>query len=309
MATALTSRCLWQPPYCSRSGSPSISHIGSPWNLASTSATRSSVAPCIRKGSSAARSRSLRIHAPRPKSRSRHAAVSHSELVLGIGSVVKWQCPREGTECYLAPRLLPLRHEVISVRRLLVLSALVFFLPAYAQAQDWDSDGEPDISDNCLYEGNGAVSLCTNDGVPWPCCTGNGAGPTCGQADSGGIGLASLSDGIGDACQCGDTNNNGFVTSTDFVKLTKALTQSPPFNSVGGNAACTSNGVPYACCTDSTMGSCDPGLGAPGLNKCNVGATVVPGLAGCTASDATIITRHLASLGPWIQQGCDAANP
>ena len=173
------------------------------------------------------------------------------------------------------------------MRRLLVLSALVFFLPAYAQAQDWDSDGEPDISDNCLYEGNGAVSLCTNDGVPWPCCTGNGAGPTCGQADSGGIGLASLSDGIGDACQCGDTNNSGIVTATDATVLNRAILGLSPYFSVASGL----------------------GGGGPGLRKCNVAATVTPGVAGCTATDATVVSRATVSLPPGIQQGCDAANP
>jgi hypothetical protein len=122
-----------------------------------------------------------------------------------------------------------------------------------------DSDGDlvTDSLDNCPYEPN----------------------PT--QADSGGINTA-VPDGIGDACQCGDTNNDGKVTATDATVLKRALLGLSPYFSVAA---------------------------LPGLNKCNVGTTVVPGVAGCTTSDATVISRAILSLSPGIAQTCDAAAP
>ncbi len=149
---------------------------------------------------------------------------------------------------------------------------------------DADGDEVPDSSDNCPYEPN----------------------PT--QSDVGGLGAAPP-DGIGDACQCGDVNDSGTITSSDVTILRRALGNLSPAFSVGGNAACTAAGTPAPCCTGPGTGSCDPGLGAAGLAKCNVAATPTPGMAGCTASDATVISRALGTLSPGIAQGCDAAQP
>ena len=123
-----------------------------------------------------------------------------------------------------------------------------------------DSDGDlvPDASDNCKYKANAD------------------------QADSGGVN-SSVADGIGNACQCGDVNNDGTVTATDATVLTRVLVGLSPYFSV------------------AAMG--------PGLAKCNVAATPTPGVAGCTASDATVISRALIGLTPGIAQGCDAALP
>ena len=123
--------------------------------------------------------------------------------------------------------------------------------------EDIDGDGVGDACDNCRYEPNVA------------------------QTDSGGLNTA-VPDGIGDACQCGDTNNDGKVTSTDVTVLKRAILGLSPYFSVAA---------------------------MPGLNKCNVGTTVVPGVAGCTNSDATVISRALLSLSPGIAQDCDAATP
>jgi len=123
---------------------------------------------------------------------------------------------------------------------------------------DADGDLVPNSLDNCPYKPNAA------------------------QTDSGGINTA-VPDGIGDACQCGDTNNDGKVTSTDATVLKRALAGLSPAFSVAG-------------------------LGV-GLGKCNVAATATPGVAGCTATDATEISRALAGLSPGILQGCDAAQP
>ena len=137
------------------------------------------------------------------------------------------------------------------------IAAVVETLVKTALMPDEDRDGIPDDKDNCPYEPNPA------------------------QADSGGINTA-VPDGIGDACQCGDTNNDGKVTSTDSTVLKRAILGLSPYFSVAA---------------------------LPGLNKCNVGTTVVPGVAGCTTSDATVISRAILSLSPGIAQTCDAAAP
>ena len=126
-----------------------------------------------------------------------------------------------------------------------------------SEGTDSDGDGVPDGLDNCPYEPNAA------------------------QADIGGLGTAPP-DGIGDACQCGDTNNDGRVTATDSTVLKRALLGLSPYFEVAA---------------------------LPGLSKCNVGATVVPGVAGCTTSDAVVISRALLGLTPGIAQHCDAAQP
>jgi len=77
------------------------------------------------------------------------------------------------------------------------------------------------------------------------------------QSDSGGIGAASGPDGIGDACQCGDVNGNGRVTTADATLVTRSLLVPP------------------------TAVLAEP-------QQCNVG-----GSAACTTADAVIITRAL----------------
>ncbi len=156
--------------------------------------------------------------------------------------------------------------------------------PTEAGPPDADGDGVADSADNCPYAPN----------------------PT--QSDVGGLGAAPP-DGIGDACQCGDVNDSGTITSSDATVLARALSNLSPAFSVGGNTACTAAGAPTPCCTGPGTGSCDPGLGAAGLAKCNVAATPTPGVAGCTSSDATVISRALSTLSPGIAQGCDAAQP
>ncbi len=132
----------------------------------------------------------------------------------------------------------------------------------YSILPDADGDDVADGSDNCPYTSN----------------------PT--QLDSGGVNTA-VPDGIGDACQCGDTNNSGTVTATDATVLSRAIAGLSPFFSVASGL----------------------GGGGPGLDKCNVGGSPSPGVGGCTASDATVIKRALALLGPGIAQNCDAALP
>jgi len=114
---------------------------------------------------------------------------------------------------------------------------------------DPDGDGVS-LGDNCPFESNSN------------------------QADLGGIGAGSAPDGIGDACQCGDVNGNGFVTTADATIVTRALLVPPT----------------------ATMTRPD---------LCDVG-----GSSACSTADATIITRALL-LPPTatIAQSCPAARP
>ena len=118
---------------------------------------------------------------------------------------------------------------------------------------DTDGDGIPDSIDNCPYT------------------------PNPDQKDSGGVGVGSPPDGIGDACQCGDVNGDGIVDLTDKTILSRSLAGLSPYGSVGA---------------------------MPGFLKCDVNGD---GL--CNLADKTVLSRALAGLGPGIQQKCTAAIP
>jgi hypothetical protein len=130
---------------------------------------------------------------------------------------------------------------------------------------DTDGDLVADSNDNCRYTAN----------------------PT--QADVGGVDQGGP-DGIGDACQCGDINDDGVISASDVTVLRRALSGLSPYNSIGGPG----------------NGQAAPGL--PDLDKCNVGAAGAP-LATCTAADATVISRAISGLSPGIGQTCAAALP
>jgi hypothetical protein len=116
---------------------------------------------------------------------------------------------------------------------------------------DTDRDGIPDLHDNCPYTAN----------------------PN--QTDSGGVGQGSAPDGIGDACQCGDVNNDGIVTGVDRTILSRSLAGLSPYFSVNA---------------------------MPGYDKCDVNGD---GL--CNTGDATVISRATVGLPPAIKQECPAA--
>jgi hypothetical protein len=118
-------------------------------------------------------------------------------------------------------------------------------------ALDTDGDGVPDYLDNCPYTAN----------------------PD--QKDSGGIGSGSPPDGIGDACQCGDVNNDGIVNVADKTILDRSLVGLSPYFSVGA---------------------------MPGYEKCDVNGD---GL--CNLADLTIISRAIINESPGIHQVCPAA--
>ncbi len=119
-----------------------------------------------------------------------------------------------------------------------------------AEPADADGDGVIDANDNCTYAANP------------------------GQEDTGGVGVGSAPDGIGNACQCGDVSGDGRVTVTDAVVIQRSLLTPP------------------------TATQAHPEL-------CNVG-----GSTPCTVADATIIRRALL-LPPTatIAQVCPAALP
>jgi len=92
----------------------------------------------------------------------------------------------------------------------------------FAVPPDADGDGVTDAKDNCPFTFN----------------------PD--QKDTGGIGFASPPDGIGDACQCGDVNGDGFVTAVDAVEIERSLLipptavlAQPDHCVVGGGGTCT----------------------------------------------------------------------
>ena len=119
---------------------------------------------------------------------------------------------------------------------------------------DADMDGIPDGSDNCPYTANA------------------------GQADVGGVGSGSIPDGIGDACQCGDVNDDGFVTGLDGTLATRASLNLAPFPN----------------------GPVD--LAAP--QKCDVSGDSL-----CTGLDGTFMKRASLGLPPALQPSCSAAVP
>jgi hypothetical protein len=115
---------------------------------------------------------------------------------------------------------------------------------------DTDGDTIPDQFDNCPFA------------------------PNTDQKDSGGVGTTTP-DGIGDACQCGDVNNDGIVNVTDKTILSRSLAGlGPDFNVTA----------------------------MPGFKKCSVTSA-----GSCALVDNTIIARAIAALGPGIQQKCHAA--
>jgi len=91
------------------------------------------------------------------------------------------------------------------------------------------------------------------------------------------VGTGSPPDGIGDACQCGDVNNDGVVNGDDATLISRAVANlnNPP-------------GV----------------TNLPGYLKCDVNANGT-----CDGTDAAIIARNAVGLAHSIKQGCPAAIP
>jgi hypothetical protein len=118
-----------------------------------------------------------------------------------------------------------------------------------AEGPDLDADAVPDAFDNCPGTGNYD------------------------QEDSGGLGLGSAPDGIGDACQCGDVSGKLVVTVTDVLSIHQAVLELPPFDQGVG--------------VEQQVGS---RRFIPA--RCDVTGN------GCTANDGLRIAQALLHLGP-----------
>ncbi len=114
-----------------------------------------------------------------------------------------------------------------------------------ADLSDTDGDGVANADDNCPATANAD------------------------QSDRGGVGSI-IPDGIGDACQCGDVNNDGKVTNTDSTLIKLFMF----------------------------------GLTMPSMNTdfCDVN-----GDSSCTNTDSVLIQRTLLDLPPGLKQTCKAA--
>ena len=109
---------------------------------------------------------------------------------------------------------------------------------------DFDLDGVVDSEDNCINT------------------------PNPDQADNGGINTL-VADGVGDACQCGDVNNNGRIDNTDAIILKRHVLGLPP-------------GIIES--------------------KCNVSIG-----ENCDNTDAILIQRAILGFPPGIASTCSAA--
>jgi hypothetical protein len=85
-------------------------------------------------------------------------------------------------------------------------------------ALDRDADGVRDADDNCPSARPADQSDADADGLGNACdnCPRHA---NAAQTDRGGWGAASLADGIGDPCQCGDASDDGVVTQADVDQV------------------------------------------------------------------------------------------
>jgi hypothetical protein len=115
-------------------------------------------------------------------------------------------------------------------------------------ALDRDADGELDGDDNCPALAPGGQADGDGDGLG-AACDNCAAVPNAAQTDRGGWGPGSLADGRGDACQCGDSSDDGVVTQADVDALRGFLIGS---GELASPAKCNLVGAP-----GSGPGSCD----------------------------------------------------
>jgi N-acetylneuraminic acid mutarotase len=95
----------------------------------------------------------------------------------------------------------------------------IFTAEADCAPADADGDGVPDASDVCP------------------------SAPDPGQEDRGGVGAGSASDGIGDACQCGDVSGDGRVTIADSTLVARSLL-APPTATLARPELCDADASP-----------------------------------------------------------------
>ncbi len=163
------------------------------------------------------------------------------------------------------------RHK-FRIRHGAILSLFLCVTAWSAAATDVDCDGIPDDGDLSGIVGDnpctGGETANCDDNCRW---TWNAV-----QEDGGGVGALSTADGIGDACQCGDVDDDARVTLADATLVTQASLNQPPFP----------QGIRHL----------------PAPEKCDVGGT-----AECSGLDGTLIRRASLGLGPGIEQVCAAA--
>ena len=121
-----------------------------------------------------------------------------------------------------------------------------------------DGDGVSGPSDNCPFVANAD------------------------QSDVGGVGLSGP-DGIGDVCQCGEVDGDGWVRASDLAAIRAGLA-----GATGGVTA------PERC---SVVGAASAALVDTGMR------------ADCDVVDVAVLTRALASLAPGVAQVCQVAAP
>ena len=107
------------------------------------------------------------------------------------------------------------------------------------------------------------------------------ANPT--QTDTGGVKSGSPPDGIGDACQCGEVNNDGRVLASDVTAIRNGLT--------GSSAGVL---APERC---KVSGAGNASLLPTGMRS------------DCNVVDVAVIRRALGSFAPGIAQVCQPALP
>ncbi|MCR9098226.1 MAG: SGNH/GDSL hydrolase family protein [bacterium] len=136
-------------------------------------------------------------------------------------------------------------RSALAIPTLLCVTPLALAGAMPATAQDADGDGVPDVSDNCVHTANAD------------------------QLDVGGLhGLAA--DGIGDACQCGDVNDDGSVDLLDVALYQRGL------------AGVTPTALPE--------------------DKCSV----IGGRVDCEPNDRRTLREAIVGSGPGLAQVCQA---